>query len=275
MLLIRPSSSLLRHAIAFRSLATHSLSKAERGKQLAAYRAVDEMLDSSLEKGIIGLGSGSTIEHAIERIHQRKDLHSVVYVPTSFQTKRLILHYNLRLGNIDQYTSVDLTIDGADEVDANLNAIKGGGACLFQERLVAQASKKFVLIADERKKSDKLGSKYLRGIPIEIVPMALQTVLFNIQNMWENATVRLRMATPTDKAGPVVTDNGNLILDCQMGPIDDPVNVYRDIKLLTGVVDVGLFCNMAEVAYFGGLEDEKVDIWYKQKSGKGSTVVRS
>ncbi|KAI9020959.1 ribose 5-phosphate isomerase A-domain-containing protein [Phycomyces nitens] len=260
---MRPSSLVLRHFAAIRSFATRNISKSERGKQLAAYRAVDEMLDSSLEKGIVGLGSGSTIEHAIERIHQRKDLDSVVYVPTSFQTRQLILHYNLRLGSIDQYTSVDLTIDGADEVDRDLNAIKGGGACLFQERLVAQASKKFVLIADERKKSDKLGSKYTRGIPIEIVPMALPTILFNIQNMWKDATVKLRMATPTDKAGPVVTDNGNLILDCQMGPIDDPVNVYRDIKLLTGVVDVGLFCNMAQVAYFGGIEDEKVDIWYK------------
>ncbi|KAI8646469.1 ribose 5-phosphate isomerase [Parasitella parasitica] len=144
-----------------------------------------------------------------------------------------------------------MTIDGADEVDERLNAIKGGGACLFQERLVAQASKRFILVADERKKSARLGTKWTRGVPVEVIPMALTTVQWQLERLFPALSIKLRMATPSDKAGPVVTDNGNFILDCHFGPIPDPGALYREIKCLTGVLDVGLFCGMAERAFFG------------------------
>lgn len=123
--------------------------------------------------------------------------------------------------------------------------------------------------ADASKKSPKLGSKvrelilrmililihliqWRRGVPIEVIPIALSSVTKSLERMFPTAKIQLRMATPTDKAGPVVTDNGNLIIDCDFGLLtEDPALLYREIKCLSGVLDVGLFCNMAESAYFG------------------------
>lgn len=117
----------------------------EEGKKLAAYRAVDEYIKA--EHKVIGIGSGSTVVYVVERILQKPELKHIVYVPTSFQSKLLILDGGLTLGSIEQYPEIDVTIDGADEVDSDLNVIKGGGACQFQEKLVAEAAKKFVIVA--------------------------------------------------------------------------------------------------------------------------------
>lgn len=117
----------------------------EQGKKLAAYRAVDEYITT--EHQVVGIGSGSTVVYVVERILQRPELNHIVYIPTSFQSKLLILEGGLKLGSIEQYPEIDVTIDGADEVDEALNAIKGGGACQFQEKLVAEAAKKFVIVA--------------------------------------------------------------------------------------------------------------------------------
>ncbi|KAI8381449.1 ribose-5-phosphate isomerase [Radiomyces spectabilis] len=243
-----------------------AVSKADIAKRSAAYEAVNQCLNSSaLNRRVVGLGSGTTIEFAIERIKQRKELHDLIFIPTSFQTQQLILKNKLRLGSLNEHPVVDLTIDGADEVDPKLNAIKGGGACLFQEMLVARASERFILIADERKQSRQLGTQWTRGIPVEVMPMALTTVTRQLKSVLpSDATVKLRMATPTDKAGPVVTDNGNFILDCQT-TIHDPALLYKEMKLLTGVLEVGLFCNMAEAAYFGSLDSDSVEVWKAQK----------
>ncbi|CAO3589692.1 unnamed protein product [Absidia cylindrospora] len=255
-------SKLSKDSLFKRSLTTPATT-IENGKRLAAWKAVDDMVDPENHK-VIGLGSGSTIEYALHRISSRPELHSMLYVPTSFQTKQLILQNKLRLAALEECSNgIDLTIDGADEIDNELCAIKGGGGCLFQERLVAQASEEFVIIADERKKSNNLGSKYTRGIPVEVVPMAITSVQRILMTRYAQANIQLRMATPTDKAGPVVTDNGNLLLDCHLGPLGQQAAIiYQDIKLLTGVVDVGLFCGMAKKAYFGNL-DGTVDIWTK------------
>ncbi|CAO0800745.1 unnamed protein product [Mucor circinelloides] len=238
-----------------RQLSTQSV---ERGKRWAGYSAMKYLIQS--KPSVIGLGSGSTIVYAIEYLKQHQFSSDVVCIPTSFQTRQLILQSNLRLGSLDSYPIIDMTIDGADEIDRELNAIKGGGACLFQERLVAQASCKFILVADDRKRSNQLGTKWIKGVPVEVIPMALTTVQYQLERMFPAASIKLRMATPTDKAGPVVTDNGNLILDCHFGPIPDPVSLYKEIKCLTGVLDVGLFCTMAERAFIGDNEEDKGQI---------------
>ncbi|CEP19344.1 hypothetical protein [Parasitella parasitica] len=236
-----------------RQLSTQS---AERGKKWAGYSAMKYLIES--KPSVIGLGSGSTIVYAIEylKMHQTEFAKNVICIPTSFQTRHLILESRLNLGSLDRYPSINVTIDGADEVDERLNAIKGGGACLFQERLVAQASRKFIIVADERKKSKQLGTKWTKGVPVEVIPMALNTVQWQLKRIFPTSLIKLRMATPTDKAGPVVTDNGNLILDCHFGPISDPGALYKEIKCLSGVLDVGLFCNMAERAFFGDNDRE-------------------
>lgn len=225
----------------------------EQGKKWAGVEAINNVLES--KPSIVGLGSGSTIVYAVEHLAKTNVAKSIICIPTSFQTRQLILENNLHLGSLEQHPVIDVTIDGADEVDADLNAIKGGGGCLFQERLVAQSSRRFILVADASKKSSKLGSKWRRGVPIEVIPMALAPITKSLEAMFPTAKIQLRMATPTDKAGPVVTDNGNLILDCDFGVLtEDPAILYKEIKCLSGVLDVGLFCNMAESAYFGDLE---------------------
>lgn len=123
----------------------------EQGKKLAAYQAVDEYITA--DHKVVGIGSGSTVVYVVERILQKPELKHIVYVPTSFQSKLLILEGGLTLGSVEQYPEIDVTIDGADEVDEDLNAIKGGGACQFQEKLVAEAAKKFVIVAGKFKVS--------------------------------------------------------------------------------------------------------------------------
>lgn len=238
-----------------RQLSTQS---AERGKQWAGYSAMKYLIQA--KPSVIGLGSGSTIVYAIEYLKQHPFSSNVVCIPTSFQTRQLILQSKLKMGSLDNFPVIDMTIDGADEIDRELNAIKGGGACLFQERLVAQASKRFILVADDRKRSDQLGTNWIKGVPVEVIPMALTTIQHQLERMFPTASIKLRMATPTDKAGPVVTDNGNLVLDCHFGPISDPGSLYKEIKCLSGVLDVGLFCKMAERAFIGDNGEDKGEV---------------
>ncbi|KAL0072943.1 ribose-5-phosphate isomerase [Phycomyces blakesleeanus] len=223
-------------------------SSVEIGKQRAAHQAVDDYINSECK--VVGIGSGSTVVYAVERILQRPELKDIIYVPTSFQSKLLIVEGGLTMGSIEQYPDIDVTIDGADEVDSQLNVIKGGGACQFQEKLVAEAAKKFVIIADYRKKSSQLGTEWTKGVPVEVVPIAYKSVMKSIENLSQKPLKStLRMAI--NKAGPVVTDNGNFVIDAHFGGIEDPAQLLREMKLLTGVYEVGLFCNMAEIAYFG------------------------
>ncbi|KAI7898636.1 ribose-5-phosphate isomerase [Cokeromyces recurvatus] len=221
----------------------------ENGKRLAAYKAVDEHI--SPENKVVGIGSGSTVVYVIERILQKPELKDIIYVPTSFQSKLLIRDNGLKLGSIEQHDIIDVTIDGADEVDKDLNAIKGGGACQFQEKLVAEAAKKFVIVADFRKESKRLGTQWTKGIPIEVVPLCYHIVIKRIENELsiKPKSCKLRMAI--NKAGPVVTDNGNFVIDADFGQLENPASLLKEIKLLTGVYEVGLFCNMASIAYFG------------------------
>ena len=154
---------------------------------------------------------------------------------------------------------LDVAIDGADEVDANLQCIKGGGACLFQEKLVAISAKKFIVIAgtstspeaytDYRKHSKALGHTWTQGVPVEIVPLAHTKVLNDLTSLGAQ-NPQLRMGGKA-KAGPIVTDNGNFIIDAHFGEISDPEDLAITIKQLVGVVEVGLFVNMADAAYFG------------------------
>ncbi|KAF8983429.1 ribose-5-phosphate isomerase rki1 [Entomortierella lignicola] len=228
----------------------------EQAKQKAAFQAVDEHVLPSHR--VIGVGSGSTVVYVVNRLLQRDpELNAkTVFVPTSFQSRGLLLDGGLNVGDVDQYPNIDVTIDGADEVDSQLNAIKGGGGAHLQEKVVAEAAKKFVIVADFRKNSKTLGEQWKQGVPIEVVPFAWRIVLAKLQSMGSK-DAKLRMAVA--KAGPVVTDNGNFLIDAPFGLIQDPVTLLKDIKLITGVVEVGLFCNMAEIAYFGN-EDGSVAI---------------
>ncbi|ODQ78302.1 hypothetical protein BABINDRAFT_14885 [Babjeviella inositovora NRRL Y-12698] len=220
----------------------------EQAKKTAAYTAVDENFPAHAK--VVGIGSGSTVVYVAERIGQLANKAEFVCIPTGFQSKNLIIDNGLNLGTIEQYPELDIAFDGADEVDTLLNLIKGGGACLFQEKLVAVASKKFIAVADFRKKSPQyLGTNWTQGVPIEVVPCAWVKVSADLKRMGAE-TVTLREGGKA-KAGPVVTDNNNFLLDAHFGEIKNVSALHSEIKALVGVVETGLFVNMTDKVYYG------------------------
>jgi len=246
-------------------ITTTRLTAIEQSKRLAAYTAVDKHILP--EHKVIGIGSGSTVPYVVERIvAQGPELNKDrVFIPTGFQSKELIVMSNLNLGDVDQFLTIDVTIDGADEVDLDLNCIKGGGACHLREKVLAEAANTFILVADYRKNAKYLGTNFTPGVPIEVVPFAYAKVLHNLQHVLGSPNATLRMAKA--KAGPVVTDNGNFVIDAPFPReiMMDPFSIMAKIKMLTGVVEVGLFCHMAQAAYFGN-EDGSVTVKKKLES---------
>lgn len=217
-------------------------------KKNAAYEAINNHVSSG---NIVGIGSGSTIIFAVERLAQRVNSENlkVKCVPTSFQARQLIIQNDLPLSDLEINPELDVCIDGADEVDSKFNLIKGGGGCLLQEKIVASCAKKLVIIADYTKDSDLLGTEYKKGIPIEVTPLAYVPIKNKIEKKY-GGTLNLRMAV--NKAGPVVTDNGNFILDWKN--FKDNSNwqeVNTELLLIPGVIETGLFINMVSVVYFG------------------------
>ncbi|KAG2086649.1 ribose 5-phosphate isomerase A-domain-containing protein [Suillus discolor] len=246
-------------------IATTTLSAIEQSKRLAAYTAVDKHILP--EHKVIGIGSGSTVPYVVERIvAQGRELNKDrVFIPTGFQSKELIVMSNLNLGDVDQFPTIDVTIDGADEVDLDLNCIKGGGACHLREKVLAEAANTFIVVADYRKNAEYLGTNFTPGVPVEVVPFAYAQVLRKLRDVLGSPNATLRMAKA--KAGPVVTDNSNFVIDAPFSReiMKDPSTILAKIKMLTGVVEVGLFCDMAQAAYFGN-EDGSVTVKRKVES---------
>lgn len=200
------------------------------------------------KSGAVGLGSGSTVAIFAEELGRQITAGEVdvCVVPSSYQAYQLAVKYNIPLTNLDLNPTLLLTVDGADEVDKELNLTKGGGGALFQEKIVASASEKLVIIADESKLVDHLATRF--DIPIEVLPFSLGVVRKTISKM--GITPNIREAQR--KMGPVVTDNGNFLLDLKFPePIRDPAKVAMDLKMIPGVVETGLFIGMANEVHVG------------------------
>ncbi|TSW48762.1 Sodium bicarbonate transporter-like protein 11 [Bagarius yarrelli] len=206
----------------------YSTAMAEEAKKLAAYAAVDNHIQNNQ---VVGVGSGSTIVYAVDRLAERvrQEKLNIVCVPTSFQARQLILQHGLSLSDLDRHPDLDVAIDGADEVDDSLTLIKGGGGCLTQEKIVAGCAKHFIVIADFRKDSTALGQQWKKGVPVEVVPMAYVPVSRAITRRFGGEAV-LRMAV--SKAGPVVTDNSNFILDWKFEHVQNWKEVNTAIKMI-------------------------------------------
>ncbi|KAK7052286.1 ribose-5-phosphate isomerase [Favolaschia claudopus] len=278
---LSPTAPLIRPIVQTRGIQTtklvspikdQNLTVLERSKQLAAWTAVDQHVKP--EHRVIGIGSGSTVPYVVERIVQlgAEANEERVFIPTGFQSKQLIVESGLNLGDVDQFPTIDVTLDGADEVDRELNCIKGGGACHLREKVLAEAANTFILVADYRKNVEHLGTTFKQGVPIEVVPFAYAKVLQNLHHILGSPEASLRMAVK--KAGPVVSDNGNFIIDAPFDQekMKDPFTIMAQIKMLTGVVEVGVFCHMAKAAYFGN-QDGSVTI--KWNDGRIEQVVAS
>jgi len=193
----------------------------ELSKKAAAYQAVRDHLDPSF--GRVGIGSGSTVVYVVDAIASLgRDVTSrMTFYPTGGQSRDLIEGAGLPLGTISQLPAgegLHVCFDGADEVDDELNLIKGGGGCLFQEKIVATAARKFVCVADHRKLSPRLGTSWKQGIPIEVLPLAAKRVLGDLELLGSRGP-RIRQGVPQYKAGPVVTDNSMWIIDAPFPPL--------------------------------------------------------
>ncbi len=218
----------------------------EIGKKKAAIKAVEDNVKSNM---VIGIGSGSTIVYAVRKIAElnKENNLNLKCIPSSFQSYQLILENGLTLASLDQFLEIDLDIDGADEIDKKLNLIKGGGGCLVQEKILASNSKKLVIIADFRKKSESLGENWRFGVPVEVIPMAYTPIMKKMELL--GGKPKLRMAKA--KSGPLITDNGNFIIDVDFGIIQNPMELEKKLLSIPGVVDCGLFIKMASKAYIG------------------------
>ena len=215
-------------------------------KKRAAERALELVCDGQ----VIGLGTGSTAKFAIEGLGRLVEKGLLVKgVPTSIATERMARELAIPLVDLNEASAIDITIDGADEVDPDFNMIKGGGGALTREKLVALASTRRVILVDETKLVSKLGQS--RQLPVEVLPFAWTLSARLLTDLGSVTTIR-------DQGGmPFVTDNGNYILDCAFGPIDDPAALEKRIKLLPGVIECGLFIGIADTLVIGF--DDKVE----------------
>jgi len=214
----------------------------------AKTNAVKSVLKVVPKRGVMGLGSGSTVALFAKELGRQisEGRANITVVPTSYQAYQLALEHRIPLTNLDLNPELLLTIDGADEVDRRLNLTKGGGGALFQEKIVAAASERLVIVVDDSKLVENLGVK--SPIPIEILPFSLGFVRRKINSMGIVPTVREAQG----KLGPVVTDNGNFILDLKLSkPIDDLARLAVELKMIPGVVETGLFVGMTNEVHVG------------------------
>ncbi|KAB8141430.1 ribose-5-phosphate isomerase RpiA [Chloroflexia bacterium SDU3-3] len=222
---------------------THNL---EPFKQQAAERALD-----GVESGMrLGLGTGSTARYVVEGLAARlRDgrLRDIVGVPTSEATAKLAGSLGIPLATLDQQHELDLVIDGADEIDPQLNLIKGLGGALLREKIVASVGQRFCIVADTSKVVGRLGEH--TPVPVEVISFGMRPVEQRLRALG-CAPVLRRNASGL----PFITDEGNSILDCRFEQIDDPERLDADIHAIPGVVEHGLFIGMASVAFAAGLD---------------------
>ncbi len=224
----------------------------EKARLSAAAQATRELRDNTT----VGLGSGTTVLKALELATEkiRKENLRVTFVPTSYQMEIAARRLGLKTTHLEENTEVDIALDGADQVQwRTLDMVKGGGAALLREKIVDSTAKRLVIVIDEKKLAKTLGGD--QPIPVEIVPFGYHSTFGKIKRLSEKAVLR----EGGGKVGPIVTDNGNLIVDAYFRNLRRPEIVHEKLKKIPGVVETGLFLEMCDVAYVGR-KDGRVDI---------------
>lgn len=203
-------------------------------KKAAGIRAADMIKDGMT----VGLGTGSTAAHMVNRLAERIKTEglNVVGVSTSWSTTLQCRSLGIPLKEMGEVSHLDMVIDGADEIDDNKNLIKGRGAAHLLEKIVASMTDNYVIIADSGKKVSKLGEKF--AVPLEIIPGAIAVVTERVKKL--GGDLKVRMGAP-GKDGPVISDSGNLIADAKFGIIENPDKLARDLEHIVGIVGHGLF----------------------------------
>jgi ribose 5-phosphate isomerase A len=201
---------------------------------------------------IVGLGTGSTTAYAIQFLGERLksgEIKDIVGIPTSFQAEVLARQYGIPLTTLDVVDHIDIAIDGADEVDPNLNLIKGGGAAHTREKIVDCLANQFIVVVDSSKLVDKLGSTFL--LPVEVLPLAYAPVMRAIEKLGGKPELRMGVK----KAGPVITDQGNMVIDVKFDSIDDPADLEKTLNNIPGVLENGLFVGVTDLVLVGEVKD--------------------
>ena len=230
----------------------------DRMKQNAAESAVSEIQTGM----IVGLGTGSTAAFATAALASRiREGLDIIGIPTSTQTEAQAASLGIPLSTLDEYPEVDLTIDGADEVERRtLNLIKGYGGALLREKIVARATRRLIIIADESKLVERLGT--LHSVPVEVIPFGWRVTARKIQNLGGEPRLRVK-----PDGGAFLTDGGHYILNCVFGLIQDPAALAIDLDHIVGVVEHGLFIGMASEVRLGGADNVQV-----LRSGRGESA---
>ncbi len=212
-------------------------------------KAAAETAVAHIQSGmVVGLGTGSTAIWGVRRLAELlRDgtLKDIVGIPTALRTEQAARELNIPLTTLNEHPQVDLTFDGADEVDPQLNLIKGGGGALLREKIVAQASRRNIIVVDDSKLSSQLGALF--AVPVEVVPFGWRSQRHFLEELGAAVAVR------QDAAGrPFQTDQGNLILDCNFGPIDDLAQLNLQLNARAGIVEHGLFLGLASEVIVAG-----------------------
>jgi ribose 5-phosphate isomerase A len=206
---------------------------------------------------IVGLGTGSTTAYAIQYIGERLksgEIKDIKGIPTSFQATVLAKEYGIPLTTLDEVDKIDIAIDGADEVDPQKNLIKGGGAAHTREKIVDSLADVFIVVVDSSKLVDRLGTTFL--LPVEVIPMAMTPVMKAIEKLGGKPTLRMGVK----KAGPVVTDEGNLVIDVKFDALENPAELEKEINNIPGVLDNGLFVGVANIILVGEVIDGQAKV---------------
>jgi ribose 5-phosphate isomerase A len=217
-------------------------------QKLAAATEAAKLVEPGMK---LGLGTGSTAAKLVEALALRvRGGLDVICVPTSEATRKMAEAAGIRLTTLDETPHLDLTIDGADEIDPILTLIKGGGGALLREKIVATASDRMVVVADASKRVSMLGAFPL---PVEVVPFGVTAtrnmVAAMVREIGYDGTIAMRIGRD---GKPFVTENGNLILDCKFGRIGEPLDLAAALRIIPGVVEHGLFIGLADAAFVGG-----------------------
>ncbi len=243
-----------------------NLSWIEDAKRKAVLKAMEPIKNG----WIIGLGSGSTVGYTVPelaRLSKARKL-NVSVVPTSHQVEHLAISHGLRTISLNEAFTIDYAIDGADQIEqSTLYAIKGGGAAMLREKVVDTAAHRLALVVDETKLSVHLGGR--QPVPIEVLPFAYKYVQARIAKMGGRAKLREGLG----KVGPVITDNGNFVLDADFGRITKPIYLEKRLKAIPGLLETGLFLGLADFAYVG-LKDGEVRLLTSHDIGKDKPSVR-
>lgn len=201
---------------------------------------------------IVGLGTGSTTAYTIQFLGDRLksgELKDIIGIPTSFQAEVLAKQFGIPLTTLDAVDHIDIAIDGADEVDPHKNLIKGGGAAHTREKIVDYLANQFIVVVDSSKIVERLGSSF--PVPVEVIPMAIAPVMRAIEKLGGKPELRMGIR----KAGPVITDQGNMVIDVKFDTIDDPANLEKTLNNIPGVLENGLFVGVTDFVLVGEVQN--------------------